>query len=145
MVVGLVGLSGISAITKKMGGYHNTKLHGILAWLGIFSALGGLFSVYQYKSQVGSDHFTSTHSIAGLIVIISCIGLGVVGGAVLHPDFGVDKTNKTIRWVHKMSARVILMMAWVAAFSGLSQLTTDTTTLLAFAVPLLLLVPFSLV
>eukprot|EP00980_Cylindrotheca_fusiformis_P006644 scaffold1390_cov138-Cylindrotheca_fusiformis.AAC.47 len=31
MIVGLVGCAGISAITKKMGGYTNTKNHGIIA------------------------------------------------------------------------------------------------------------------
>jgi hypothetical protein len=144
MVLGLVGLSGASAVTKKLGGYQNTKLHGYLAWLGNLSALGGLYSIFQHKNQLGYNHFSSTHSIAGLIVIISCIGLGLVGGVVLHPDFGIDKTNKTIRWAHKFFARAVLMMAWFAAFTGLSQLTSDWTTRLVFAVPLLLLVPFTL-
>lgn len=35
----------------------------------------------------------------GLACIVSCLGLGFVGGYVLHPDFGVDKTNKNIRYV----------------------------------------------
>ncbi len=35
MVFGFVGMMGASALTKKLGGYANTKLHGILASSGL--------------------------------------------------------------------------------------------------------------
>jgi hypothetical protein len=75
----------------------------------------------------------------------SCIGLGLAGGVFLHPDFGVDKTNKTIRLVHKMASRIVLMLAWFTAFSGLQQMTPDNGLMwLPFGLPLLVLVPFVL-
>lgn len=72
------------------------------------------------------------------------MGLGLVGGIVLHPDFGVDKTNKTIRFAHKMGARVTLALAWGAAFSGIYKMTQDTTTLIMYGLPLLIFIPFTL-
>lgn len=40
MTCAFVGAFGTAAVTKKRGGYTNTKAHGILAWLGNFLALG---------------------------------------------------------------------------------------------------------
>jgi Eukaryotic cytochrome b561 len=60
---------------------------------------GGLYAIYKNKENHGSQHWTTTHAMAGVACILSCIGLGLVGGIVLHPDFGIDKTNKTIRYV----------------------------------------------
>lgn len=40
MTCAFVGAFGAAAVTKKRGGYTNTKAHGILAWLGNFLALG---------------------------------------------------------------------------------------------------------
>jgi len=33
MTTGMVGLAGTSAITKKLGGYTNTKLHGVFLFV----------------------------------------------------------------------------------------------------------------
>mmetsp|Transcript_23805 Transcript_23805/g.33290 ORF Transcript_23805/g.33290 Transcript_23805/m.33290 type:complete len:201 (-) Transcript_23805:443-1045(-) len=144
MTSGMVGMMGISAITKKRGGYLNTKMHGILSWVGLCMALGGLYSVYQYKTDMGQEHFTSAHSIAGAGLLGSCVGAGMVGGIFLHPDFGVDKTNKQIRLIHKMFSRIILILSWVTAFLGLVQLTEEPMTLVAYGVPLMALIPFTL-
>ena len=73
------------------------------------------------------------------------IGVGLVGGVVLHPDFGVDKQNQLIRKAHKLSSRALLMLAWAATLSGLKTLIgDDITTLALFAAPMVIAAPFTL-
>lgn len=73
------------------------QLHGMITWAGLFCCFGGLYVIYTNKEEHGHQHWQTNHAIAGIVGLLSCIGLGLVGGIVLHPDFGVDKTNKTIR------------------------------------------------
>ncbi len=97
MVTGFIGMMGISAITKKLGGYKNTKIHGMLASGGLGSAFGGLYVIYRHKEILGKEHITSTHAIFGIVTMAGCFMAMLAGAIFLHPDFGVDKTNKTIR------------------------------------------------
>jgi len=145
MTVGMIGCMGIATITKKLGGYTNTKNHGYLAALGITLSLGGLYAIYSNKNMWGKQHFTTTHGKAGLAVVLMALGAGLVGSVFLHPDFGVDKTNKSIRWMHKTFARCVLAAAWGTAVYGFYTLTKDPIELALFAVPLLVLAPFTLV
>ena len=126
-------------------GYANTKMHGILGNLGVMLSLGGLYAIYRNKEMWGKAHFTSTHGQAGLAIILLSVGAGMVGGVFLHPDFGMDKTNKTIRYAHKVFARGVLMAAWGTAFYGFSTMTSDPIQLAMFGLPLLVLAPYSLV
>ncbi|KAL3809712.1 hypothetical protein ACHAXA_009406 [Cyclostephanos tholiformis] len=142
---GMFGMMGAAAITKKRGGYTNTKLHGMMAWAGMMLAGGGLYVIYKHKNVVGKDHFTTLHSWAGLAAFGGCISAGLAGGVFLHPDFGVDKQNKLIRSVHKYLSRVLLMLAWMATISGLKTLVgDDIKTLVLFAAPLVVAAPFTL-
>jgi hypothetical protein len=66
-------------------------------------------------------------------------------GIVLHPDFGIDKTNKTIRSAHKLASRCIIALSWITAFLGLQQMASQNYAVLAlYGVPLLLLAPMVL-
>ena len=124
---------------------------------------------------MGKEHLTSTHSLAGICTITGCIMVMLAGGIFLHPDFGVDKTNKNIRSVktysiimqsffcdsqpyihfapplnderfaHKWFSRFVILGAWVTCVLGLMQLTTDTLTLAVYAIPLIILAPFTLI
>jgi hypothetical protein len=70
---------------------------------------------------------------------------GIAGGVFLHPDFGIDKQNVTIRTAHKYMSRVLLFVAWVATLSGLKTLIgDDMMSLLVFAGPLVVAAPFTL-
>jgi Eukaryotic cytochrome b561 len=84
------------------------------------------------------------HAWCGVGVIIGCVALGLAGGIFLHPDFGVDKTNQLIRKIHKTASRTVILFAWITALGGLLQLTSDVTTLAMYSLPLLALVPFTL-
>lgn len=87
-----------------------------------------------------------TTETAGLAVLIGCTMVGLVGGIVLHPDFGIDKQNGTIRKAHKLMSRGLLIVAWMATLSGLKTLIgdDDIKTLIMFAAPLAVAAPFTL-
>ena len=118
--------------------------HGIIANLGVMMACGGLYVIYTNKNNNGSEHFTTLHGKFGLAMILSSIGLGLAGGVFLHPDFGIDKTNQTIRYAHKTGARVTLAFAWMCCMSGMYTLTQDPMSLALLGVPLVALFPLTL-
>ena len=74
MTLGMTGSMGIAAVTKKLGGYTNTKIHGMLASFGFMLSLGGLYAIYQNKNLYEKPHFTSTHGKIGLAVMVSMVG-----------------------------------------------------------------------
>jgi len=143
--MGMMGSMGIAAITKKLGGYTNTKLHGMLASFGYMLAVGGLVAIYHNKNLRGSPHFTSYHGKIG-ITVMACTLLPLLAGVVLlHPDFGIDKTNKTVRKVHKVFARILMAIAWGNSFYGLYGMRKEhPMELLLYGVPLVLLMPLTL-
>ncbi|KAL7560503.1 hypothetical protein ACA910_020616 [Epithemia clementina (nom. ined.)] len=145
MTLGMVTLPGIGAVTKKLGGYTNTKIHGILGGVSIFVSLVGLYVIYQNKNSMNKAHFTTVHAWAGLAVLVNMIGVGLVGGIFLHPDFGLRKTDQTIRLAHKTFSRLVLVAAWMTACYGLYQLVPMAPVKLAiYAAPLVCLVPYTL-
>ena len=141
----MIGCMGIGSITKKLGGYTNTKNHGILGSLGLLFSLGGLYAIYHNKNLYERPHFTTYHGQFGLAFIVSSVGAGLVGAVVLHPDFGIDKMNKTIRFAHKTFSRVVMAGAWLTAFVGMYTMTQDPLELALFGLPLLALAPYTLV
>lgn len=145
MTAGMVGSLGISAVTKKMGGYTNTKMHGVLASLGFVLSLGGFYAIYHNKNLYEKPHFTSTHGKIGLAIMISMVGPLLAGGVFLHPDFGVDNTNKLIRKIHKILSRIIIAMAWGNCIYGLYGLRqSHPLEIIFYGVPLLALAPLTL-
>ena len=138
-------MMGSAALTKKRGGYTNTKLHGIMAWVGMMLAGGGLYVIYQNKESMGKSHFTTVHSWTGLASLGGCVLPGIAGAVFLHPDFGIDKQNKLYRKIHKYASRSLMMLAWCATISGLKTLVGDDyQTLALFAAPMLIAAPFTL-
>lgn len=117
----------------------------MIAWGSLLLSLGGVFCIYLNKERNGYGHLQTSHSLLGASVLASCISLGMAGGVFLHPDFGFDKTNKTIRFAHKTASRLTLMLAWFTAFTGLYQMIPDSTVQLAiFTLPLFGFIPLVL-
>ena len=104
----------------------------------------GVYIAYQAKEEKGYPHFQSAHARAGAFVMIACAMLGMAGGVFLHPDFGIDKTNKLYRAFHKWAARIVMIAAWFTAFFGVMQVTEDPKIMAAYGIPLLVLTPFTL-
>eukprot|EP00565_Helicotheca_tamesis_P009630 CAMPEP_0185729780 /NCGR_PEP_ID=MMETSP1171-20130828/7238_1 /TAXON_ID=374046 /ORGANISM="Helicotheca tamensis, Strain CCMP826" /LENGTH=187 /DNA_ID=CAMNT_0028398695 /DNA_START=105 /DNA_END=668 /DNA_ORIENTATION=- len=144
MISGFVGMMTSSAITKKLGGYTNTKLHGMMGFAGLCMAYGGFYVIYQNKNNMGKPHFTSTHAWGGLVCMVGVTVVGLAGGVLLHPDWGIAKTNKSYRALHFWFGRIFIMLGWFACFTGLQQLTTNLITQALLGLPLLLLVPFGI-
>jgi len=136
---------GIAAITKKLGGYTNTKLHGMIASLGFFLSLGGLYAIYHNKNLYERPHFTSVHGKIGIAVVVGMVGPLLAGAVVLHPDFGIDKTNQTIRKIHKVFSRILMAVAWGNSLYGLYGMRSEhPMELIAYGLPLAILMPLTL-
>lgn len=141
----MVGFAGIGAVTKKLGGYTNTKLHALFGFLSMICNFVGLYIIYNNKEINGFQHLKTAHAKIGLALALACFGLGLAGSVFLHPDWGVAKTNTTIRFWHKTASRIALILSWFTAALGLQQLIPkDAVSLAIYGVPLLLLVPFTL-
>lgn len=145
MSLGYVGLMGFAHKTKKLGGYTNTKNHGLVASVGLILGFGGLYAIYSNKEAMGREHITSNHALVGIISLCGLIGPALAGAIFLHPDFGIDKPNKLIRKIHKLVGRFFTAMGWLAAVMGLAQMTESTFEVAAFAVPLGILAAYVLV
>uniref|UniRef100_A0A7S4AE99 Cytochrome b561 domain-containing protein n=1 Tax=Pseudo-nitzschia australis TaxID=44445 RepID=A0A7S4AE99_9STRA len=145
MTLGMTGSMGIAAITKKLGGYTNTKLHGMIASLGFFLSLGGLYAIYHNKNLYERPHFTSVHGKIGIAVVVGMVGPLLAGAVVLHPDFGIDKTNQTIRKIHKVFSRILMAVAWGNSLYGLYGMRSEhPMELIAYGLPLAILMPLTL-
>ncbi len=94
---------------------------------------------------MGKEHITTTHAVFGIVTMAGATMAAIAGGLFLHPDFGMDKTNRTIRFAHKWFSRSMILSAWITCVLGLKQVTSDTSILAAFVVPLLGLVPITLI
>jgi hypothetical protein len=145
MTSGFVGLMGVAAVTKKLGGYANTKYHGYLSSAGLMLAFGGISVIYKNKDIHNKPHFTSTHAWMGIATMVCAFLPAIAGLVFLHPDFGAAKTNKLYRFVHKWIARSAIVAAYVTGYWGLSQMTQDPWVLASYAIPLLTLAPFTLI
>ncbi len=93
MVLGVIGMMGIAISTKKLEGYRNTKLHAIITSLGLLMAYGGLYAIYKNKELHGKPHFTSLHSILGLVTLAGFTMSALAGLIFLHPDVGVARKD----------------------------------------------------
>ena len=121
------------------------QLHALLASASTVTSLGGIYVIYTNKENNGYAHLRSNHALAGAACMAFCFMLGAAGSIFLHPDFGLQKTNQTIRLAHKMGSRLTLIAAWTTAFMGLYEMAPQNSTLLlAYGFPLLVLVPFVL-
>ena len=144
MICGFVGAMGVAAVTKKRGGYTNTKNHGIISSLGFWMACGGMYVIYRNKDLHDRPHFTSTHAYMGIATMV-CAFLPMMFGAVfLHPDFGMDKMNKNYRFAHKWCSRTAIVGAYITGYWGLSKMSQEPLVLATYALPLLILTPFTL-
>jgi len=145
MTTGFVGMMGSAAVTKKLGGYTNTKRHGMLASMGILMASGGLYVIFVNKRSFDKPHLTSYHSHAGILTMAGSFTVMVIGGIFLHPDLGFDNKNKFIRLFHKWFSRMVILLGWISCYMGLMQLTSSHIVLILYSLPLLLLIPATLI
>ncbi|KAJ1448083.1 hypothetical protein M885DRAFT_540403 [Pelagophyceae sp. CCMP2097] len=137
MMTAFVSFGSSAAIVKKRGGYENTKLHGYIMTCSVALAMFGWYVIYSNKQLFNKPHLTSWHSLVGVYALVGYLVLQVVGLLGLHPDFGVLKTNKTVRTVHKLFGRTVIAAGWMACSMGFNKMNPNVVHQLIFAVPLL--------
>ena len=137
MIIGFVALAGNAILLKKIGGYENTKTHGLLFSIAIAVAAFGWFVIYSNKEMAGKEHLTTTHSQLGMAVLLGYLGLGLFGGVALHPDWGALKTNQQLRTVHKWAGRVMTAGSWYVCVLGFASMRVEMWQQLVAGVPLL--------
>jgi hypothetical protein len=139
MAFAFVPLSSIAVLLKKIGGYENTKTHGILLSISTFSSFFGLYVIYSNKELRHAKHFQTLHGKLGLLVMGSYFALMLFGSFALHPDWGMASTkgNATLRLIHKWSGRFTMALAWACVFTGYTTLKHDWLSQTAVAIPFL--------
>lgn len=145
MVISFVTLAGNATLLKKIGGYENTKLHGTLMGLAITSAAFAWYVIYSNKEMAGKAHLTSIHGKLGAAVMAGYIGLGIFGAVAFHPDFGIMKTHKLFRAVHKWAGRLFTAGAWVCCVLGFTTMQSELWKQVVFTLPLVVAGVFVLV
>ena len=156
MVIAFVSLAGNAALIKKIGGAVNTRLHGYTRKLSykysevicVFilgslmsaaTALAGFafYVIYSNKGINHKKHLTTVHGKLGAAVLVGYTGLAIAGAVALHPDFGVLRTNKTVRAIHKWGGRFLTAAAWFVSVLGFITMQKSLVQRVAFGAPLL--------
>ena len=122
-----------------VGGYSNTKNHGIIMCLCTAITCFAWYVIYTSKEMKQKEHLTTYHGQLGAAVMVANLGLSVFGLAGLHPDFGVLRTNKLVRFMHKWSGRVIVGLSWVVCVLGFVRMSDDNMLYnAAYTIPLII-------
>ena len=96
--------------------------------------------IWTGKEAKGKPHLTSNHGKLGAIVMVGNLGLAVFGMIGLNPDFGIFRTNKLVRFVHKYSGKAIIAASWVTCVLGFIPMSNGNMGYqLGFGIPLAIL------
>jgi len=136
MIIGFAPLAIVAILYKKVGGYENTKLHGILMTLSTLSASFAFYVIYSNKNTYKKQHFTTLHGQGGLAIMIAYLGLALVGFIGLNPDWGFMRTNKTIRAVHKRTGQVVSVSAWLSCIFQFMKMVPSVWVQILLVLPL---------
>jgi hypothetical protein len=71
-----IGLATISALVKKLGGYTNTQLHGLLSFLAVSSMFAGYYVIWANKEAMNKPHITTNHAYSGVGSIVDYLVVG---------------------------------------------------------------------
>ena len=93
--------------------------------------------------MLGKQHLTTLHGKLGAAVMVGYIGVGIFGSVALHPDWGILKTNKMLRTVHKFAGRALTWLAWTSCVLGFEKGRDNLETAI-FTLPLLIFGYFAL-
>jgi cytochrome b561 len=97
----------------------------------------GWYVIHTNKNTMGKQHWTTIHAKVGIAVLIGYFSLAVVGSVALNPDWGLLRTNKTVRFAHKTGGRALTAAAWFCCVLGFVTMEKDIKYQLLFGIPLL--------
>ena len=137
MLLAFSGLAPVAVLFKKVGGLQNTNMHGNLMAGALLAGLFGWYVIYTNKTKLGKEHNTSWHGQLGVAVMLGWAALSFAGFAFLSPSFGLLKTSKLIRAVHKYVGKALMILAALVSFLGWYTLgfNKSYTAILVFAAP----------
>ena len=95
------------------------------------------YVIYTNKIMMKRQHFTTIHGKLGIAVMIGYTLLAIGGAAGLHPDFGVLRTNKSFRTIHKWVGRLLTAAAWTCSVLGFITMQKVVAYQILFGLPLL--------
>jgi hypothetical protein len=136
MVLAFVPLSINAILLKKIGGYENTKAHGTLMLLSTLAAGFAFYVIYSNKNMNKKPHFKSPHGQSGLVILVLYGSLALVGMVGLNPDFGVFRTNKTVRFVHKWLGKMVSVLTWIVMIWQFITFSPNTIAKVCLTLPL---------
>ncbi len=96
------------------------------------------YVIYSNKNMFGKPHLISNHGKLGAFVMILYFGVGIVGGVLLNPSWGLYRTDKTIRAMHKWIARGATFLAWTTCVLGFATIDINSFDQFLFIFPLFL-------
>jgi cytochrome b-561 len=138
MLIGFVACAGNAVLLKKVGGYENTKNHGLLMGLALVCALFGWYVIYSNKEMFGKPHLKTLHGKLGAIVLFGYTTVACGGWFALNPDSGVLRTNQTFRFIHKWTGRFLTSAAWTCSVLGVMTMQKDISIQILLGLPLLI-------
>jgi len=121
---GIISIEAVRAIQRRRSASSNVQIHSGLNDVAIVLALIGFFAIYSRKDDLEKPHFTSWHSLAGLVAL---------GGFLLNAAHGLLRTARVIggtpgktglQWIwvslfHRVVGSLSHVVAAVALVSGL--------------------------
>ena len=120
MIISFIMITSNAILIKKIGGYDNTKYHSYMMLAVVCFASFAWYVIYSNKEMLGKLHFVSIHGKLGCTVMVSYFCVGLLGAIGLHPDWGVVRTNKLLRSIHKWLGRISTIAAWFCCTLGIS-------------------------
>lgn len=137
MFISFVALPANAILVKKIGGYDNTMLHGYLLGAATILGLFAWYVIYSNKEMQNKGHLYTNHGQLGFVVLVGNLGIALFGAVGLNPAWGIVRTNKTLRAVHKWAGKALVALSWVVVVLGiLTMQKTNVAMQAVFCVPL---------
>mmetsp|Transcript_15160 Transcript_15160/g.39151 ORF Transcript_15160/g.39151 Transcript_15160/m.39151 type:complete len:210 (+) Transcript_15160:166-795(+) len=134
MIFAWIAVAFTSIAVKRKGGRTNTLFHGYSMVVCATMTLMGYYVIHTHKNAIGKPHLQTYHSWTGFAVIVLMAVGAIASLGALHPDGGMLRKHAAVRALHKMSFRVVTVLALVTMLSGWYKLSGGawfSTTLLA--------------
>jgi hypothetical protein len=144
-MIAFVTLTGLAVLHKKVGGAHHTRVHGYLMMAATLIGAFGGYVIYSNKEANNKPHLKSWHGLIGFIALVGYLVLAAVGFFFLSPEWGLLRTNKLIRQVHKLTGKLMIFLSWGGLMYKLTEIYADNLAIQAgFGLPLVVFAYFIL-
>jgi hypothetical protein len=110
ILAALLFLAGVSIARRKVGrGW--LKAHKLITIVALASALAAAAVMFMFKLKEGYPHFSTFHSIAGLVCLILMLMMPLAGLLLL-------RGFRWLRPVHRRAGHILLFLILIAGILG---------------------------